>query len=116
MQVTPASVRLDAASGANGISSNGGSDGDELVQSVVERGTVAHWEGFESLAHDILYRQARALRSCWLQQSSLWECTEVLCEAAQLGWEQGDEGSLLVAEPLFTSKATARALSTEHVE
>ena len=27
--------------------------------------------------------------------------------AAQLGWEQGDEGSLLVAEPLFTSKASA---------
>jgi len=39
----------------------------------------------------------------------------MLCGAAQLGWEQGDEGSLLVAEPLFTSKATARALSTEHV-
>lgn len=59
VQVTPASVRLDAASGTTGITSNGGGDCDGLVQSVVERGTVAHWEGFESLAYDILYRQAR---------------------------------------------------------
>jgi len=45
----------------------------------VRAGTVVHWDGFEAMLHYILY--------------------------GALGWAVGDEGSLLLSEPVLTPKA-----------
>ncbi|KAK9842049.1 hypothetical protein WJX81_005988 [Elliptochloris bilobata] len=83
--VTPSAVEL-GSSGRGALDSvNDHAASASASQDVVDRGVVTHWEGFESMCYDILYRQ--------------------------LGWEQGDEGSLLVAEPLFTSKADQERLT-----
>ena len=59
-QVAPSAVQLTsvglaAAEGSNGSAAT--SNSDAACQDVVERGAVAHWEGFESICYDLLYNQ-----------------------------------------------------------
>ncbi len=56
--MTPSTVQLEVASGANVVNGSAArSSSDVQLQDVVERGVIAHWEGFESVSYDILYRQ-----------------------------------------------------------
>ena len=56
--MTPSTVQLNVASETNLVNGNAArSSSDVELQDVVERGIIAHWEGFESVSYDILYRQ-----------------------------------------------------------
>ncbi len=58
MQVTPSTVQLEVGNGASLVNGNAASgSSDRQLQDIVERGVIAHWEGFESVSYDILYRQ-----------------------------------------------------------
>ena len=111
-QVTPSAVEqvsAGVADACNGSAATSGSDA--ASQSIIERGAVAHWEGFEAVCYDILYNQVlpclprSSLKPVWWTHQLLYHTAADILSVLQLGWEQGDEGSLLVAEPLFTSKA-----------
>ncbi|KAL3132514.1 hypothetical protein ABBQ32_009057 [Trebouxia sp. C0010 RCD-2024] len=52
---------------------------------VVQDGNIVHWPGFEALLHYALYQQ--------------------------LGWQIGEEGSVIMPEPLFTSRADREQLT-----
>ena len=55
------------------------------VQRIVQAGRIVHFDGLESILYDVLYNR--------------------------LGWIIGDEGSLLIAEPLFTPKQDREQLT-----
>ena len=56
--MAPSAVELVSA-GVAGYSSGSAasSSSDAASQSIIERGAVAHWEGFEAVCYDILYNQ-----------------------------------------------------------
>ncbi|KAK9820164.1 hypothetical protein WJX72_006966 [[Myrmecia] bisecta] len=87
--VTPAAVKVMEESAAGAVSA--AASNEELatlpghIVTTGVRGTISNWDGFESILHHILYNQ--------------------------FGWEVGDEGSLLIAEPLYTSKADRERLT-----
>jgi len=84
--VTPSAVRRA-----------GESEPAELLRPI-RGGVVRDWDALESLYHHIFYEQARGAAHL-----------PPLTDATQLGWVEGAEGGVLVAEPLFTSRARARA-------
>ena len=85
-QVAPSAVQLESAGAAAADGSNGSaasSCSDAACQNVVERGAVAHWEGFEAVCYDILYNQVlpclcAPLYACWVCAIALrqtWQLT-----------------------------------------
>lgn len=91
--MTPSTVQLKAASEANLVNGNAaGSSTDVDLQDVVERGVIAHWEGFESVSYDILYRQVPccqqagtvpALVYVWRNEVSTQLCSSVGSKATK---------------------------------
>jgi actin-related protein len=64
-----------------------------------QRGVVTNWDALECLYHHIFYEQARAASGCVSASQTLRRPA-----APQLGWKEGGEGGVLVAEPLFTTR------------
>jgi hypothetical protein len=99
-QVTPAAARLA-----------GGGDAAPLVRPI-RRGVVQDWDALESIYHHIFYEQVRRTHvSCLRRVERAPERCAVSLPHPQLGWVMGEEGSVLVAEPLLTSKARARCVA-----
>ena len=73
-------------------------------QQVVEQGRVASWPGFEALTHFCLYNQVRRGTGADLtsQPRTIFLAgLSGLSGVLQLGWVAGDEGNLLLSQPLF---------------
>lgn len=91
--MTPSTVQLKGASKANLVNGNAArSSSDVQLQDVVERGVIAHWEGFESVSYDILYRQVPcyqqaeillALAYVWRNKVSMLLCSSVGSKATK---------------------------------
>lgn len=64
--------------------------GEDASTWPVQRGQIADWGAIEDFWHYILYNQ--------------------------LGWEEGNEGQVLYAEPLFSSKASRERLAQVQIE
>lgn len=60
-------------------------EGSQEHRPVVQDGRITYWPGFEALLHYILYQQ--------------------------LGWQIGEEGSVIMPEPLFTPRADREQLT-----
>lgn len=90
--VIPSSVRCVPADGtAEQPLKHTTADGTALTEvslghePVVQNGHITHWDGFEALMHHALYQQ--------------------------LGWQVGEEGNVIMPEPLFTSRAEREQLT-----
>ena len=70
------------------------------AETVVEDGRIIHWPGFEALLHHALYEQA-STKSLWISLPD--PAPNMLC-VLQLAWQMGEEGSVIMPEPLFTSR------------
>lgn len=94
MLVTPTAVRLA-----------GGGD-DSPVLRPVQRGCVTDWDALESIYHHVFYDQVRVLvhESPARRTARGTEVDSDRPSSSQLGWTVGDEGAVLVVEPLFTPK------------
>jgi hypothetical protein len=95
LQVTPSAVRLASGDAVP-------SDGEVLRP--IRRGVVHDWDALESVYHHIFYEQARRGPPAAHARAGA-RLTHEHSPCAQLGWVMGEEGSVLVAEPLLTSKA-----------
>ncbi|KAK9819407.1 hypothetical protein WJX74_000033 [Apatococcus lobatus] len=78
-------VTLPSAVRSNSNAQDLASDLSSSTQQVVEQGRIASWPGFEALMHYCLYNQ--------------------------LGWVAGDEGNLLLSQPLFLPRADQEQLT-----
>lgn len=112
-------------------------DGAQSAQSVqaVRDGQVANWAALERILHDALYMQvgtchihcsdsqlaARQTHAPGSRQQyagkhhvkqQLAEFHTESASVLQLGWEVGDEGNLLIAEPLCTPRVREQELTT----
>jgi hypothetical protein len=78
----------------------------------VERGSIVSWDGLEALLHDTLYGQVQLLEpsSTAAQAAHLSVCNSraadltVIGACMQLGCVAGEEGYVLMSEPLFQAK------------
>lgn len=130
LQVLPAVVRaVPADSQAERPADASNSAGEQLtdageLRQVVEGGNIVYWPGFESVMHYILYNQVTAIRcttvavSCAKHDTMHWvnsyqsveQCCPNMVLHMQLGWQHDEEGSVIMPEPLFTSRVSALRL------
>lgn len=90
--VVPATVRSIPPDGTAEQSAGGSQQNGRVLSQaaqepvpVVEHGRITYWPGFEALLHYTLYQQ--------------------------LGWQIGEEGSVIMPEPLFTPRADREQLT-----
>lgn len=87
-----------------GIPQQNGSVLSEGQVPVVQDGRITYWPGFEALLHYTLYQQASVKEgTLQLLVSTCDACnSSLLC--VQLGWQIGEEGSVIMPEPIFTPR------------
>ena len=110
-QVVPASVRSVPPDGAaeqpQGVAQqNGNTLSEASPRPVVENGCITYWPGFEALLHYALYQEVQFLQVC--QHACMSH--QLKLDGMQLGWQIGEEGSVIMSEPLFTSRVSKIAV------
>ena len=56
LQITPSRILSTAGKNEDVLNGNSASQSDGI--SVIERGTISHWDGLEALIQDVIYNQA----------------------------------------------------------
>ncbi len=85
---------------------------------VVRRGNIASWDGLEALLYYALFRQVLATapehgRPNLYDMHAICSLASphflliIFCVALQLGWEEAEEGLLIVSEPLFFPRVSS---------
>lgn len=119
-QVIPATVRSIPPDGTAeqpaGNSLQNGSALSEGQVPVIQDGRITYWPGFEALLHYTLYQQASVKKG--FMQGLMGTChvcnSSLMC--VQLGWQIGEEGSVIMPEPIFTPRVClARSATTMQV-
>jgi hypothetical protein len=108
LQVTSTSLRTTSAP-----------DGTQLDRGVqaVRDGQLADWGALERILYDALYMQVGTLSRLLFSYTTsredtmpAWMLTSASCICClQLGWEVGEEGNLLIAEPLCTPRVRSES-------
>lgn len=112
-QVIPASVRSVPPDGTaqqplerTSPNSTQLSEAPNGQQPVVQNGHIIHWPGFEALMHYALYQQARDNHLVAFSMCCQSVAAHQGCVSQQLGWQIGEEGNVIMPEPLFTSRVS----------